>query len=94
MIWVFIIIGTLLIILFFVLRFWVGKRKFNRRNIAGVEGFSSYGKAVTTTIFENIMLFVALLCFLTGLFILCMCWLYHTGTIKNEMDDLGRYIFR
>ena len=39
-------------VIFFVLGaygiYWTNKRQFNRRNMAGVEEFSSYGKSVAT----------------------------------------------
>ncbi|RYY24523.1 MAG: hypothetical protein EOP41_05835 [Sphingobacteriaceae bacterium] len=38
----------------FFLRFQINKRQFNRRNVAGVEEFTSYGKAYTTQMAEKI----------------------------------------
>ena len=35
--------------------FWVGRRRFYRRNMAGVEEFEGYGKAVATTVLEKLL---------------------------------------
>ncbi len=35
--------------------FWTNKRRFERRNVAGIEEFSSYGKAVATRGGETIV---------------------------------------
>jgi preprotein translocase subunit SecG len=36
------------------LLFWINKRKFNRRNVAGLEGFSSYEKSLVVRLLEKI----------------------------------------
>jgi len=36
-----------------VLRLWIGKRRFERRNFAGVEGFEDYGHAVKSRFVEG-----------------------------------------
>jgi hypothetical protein len=38
----------------FFLRFQINKRQFNRRNMAGVEEFKSYGNAYTTQMLEKV----------------------------------------
>lgn len=35
--------------------YWTGKRSFNRRNIAGIEEFASYGKALGTKAIEKVV---------------------------------------
>jgi preprotein translocase subunit SecG len=37
-----------------ILLFWINKRKFNRRNVAGLEGFSSYEKSLVVRLLEKI----------------------------------------
>jgi preprotein translocase subunit SecG len=44
---IFLIPGLLLL-------FWINKRKFNRRNVAGLEGFSSYEKSLLVRLLERI----------------------------------------
>lgn len=55
------------------IRFWVGRRRFNRRGLGGMQHFTSYGKALFTTVFEKILMLIAtllivaaILSFLTG----------------------------
>lgn len=35
--------------------YWTGKRSFERRNLAGIEEFASYGKALGTRAFEKLV---------------------------------------
>jgi hypothetical protein len=46
---------------------WVGRRRFQRRNIAGIEEFSSYGAMILTAGFEKLMRIVAALAVIAGL---------------------------
>ncbi|EDM37019.1 hypothetical protein PBAL39_04453 [Pedobacter sp. BAL39] len=45
--------GLILISIGLVIRFWVGRRRFRRRNIAGIEVFSSYLTAVAIRFLER-----------------------------------------
>jgi len=76
---IFLVPGLLLI-------FWINKRKFNRRNVAGLEGFSSYEKSIIIRLLEKIgkwlayaMIIIALLLF----------WLYSK---KNADKNRNTYI--
>jgi prolipoprotein diacylglyceryltransferase len=67
------IFSVLLFLTGIVLRFWIHARKFNRRTITGLEGFSSYGRAVTITFIEKlgivlskIMILAAIILFLAA----------------------------
>lgn len=55
-----------------VLFFWINKRKFNRRNVAGLEGFSSYEKSVFIRFLEGIGKLVSYVLIIFGLFLLLM----------------------
>ncbi len=46
-----------------------GKRKFNRRNIAGVEEFKGYGSAVTTNFIESALGAISILVLAFGGFL-------------------------
>jgi len=55
------------------LRLWVNRRRFYRRGWGGLQHFSSYGKALFTTVFERVLMLLAtllivaaILLFLTG----------------------------
>lgn len=51
-------IGSIMLIIGWIIRYRIGRRRFNRRNFAGVEVFSSYGKATVTRGFETFMRFL------------------------------------
>lgn len=51
-------------------RYWIGRRRFNRRGIAGLQTFSSYERWWLTTRIETLVNFIALLAILCGLFLL------------------------
>lgn len=52
------------------IRYWIGRRRFNRRGIAGLQTFSSYERWWLTTRLEYLVNFLALLAILCGLFLL------------------------
>ena len=47
--------------------FWVGRRRFQRRNNAGIEEFGSYGTMILTAGFEKLTRIVAALAVIAGL---------------------------
>ena len=57
----------------FSLRYWINRRKFYRRGPMGVEGFSSYEKAVVITFFERVTKWISIGFIIFGLLIL---WSY------------------
>jgi hypothetical protein len=61
----FILIGSGLAI-----RYIIGRRRFNRRGIAGLQLFSSYEKWWLTTRIEALVYFLGLLAILAGAFLL------------------------
>ncbi|SDF45321.1 hypothetical protein SAMN05216464_11863 [Mucilaginibacter pineti] len=48
------ILSIILILLGWVLKYWLNRRKFYRRNAAGVESFKSYEKMRLTVLLENV----------------------------------------
>jgi len=48
-------------------KFWIGRRKFYRRNMAGVEEFEGYGKAVASNFFEGLINIVSGIMLLLGI---------------------------
>lgn len=61
------------------LRYWINRRKFYRRSPMGVEGFSSYEKAVVITFFERVTKWISIGFIIFGLL---MLWSYS----KNNKD--------
>ena len=53
-----------------IIRYWIGRRRFNRRSITGLQLFSSYEKWWIVTRIEALINFLALLAILAGLFLL------------------------
>jgi len=62
-----IVLGVILLIIGLTLRYLIGRRRFNRRNAAGIPQFSSYGLAVVITCIEKILDVLGFLFFLAGL---------------------------
>jgi len=60
------LLAYLLLALGLFIRYHIGKRRFNRRNIAGMQVFPSYRSAVWVTLAERLILFVANLLILGG----------------------------
>ena len=51
------------------LRFQINKRQFNRRNMAGVEEFKSYGSAYTTQMMEKVGRYAGFFLIIIGIFL-------------------------
>ncbi|MDP9765563.1 hypothetical protein [Deinococcus enclensis] len=67
--------GIILIDIGVLLQVWQGRRAFHRRNGAGLETFSSYGKALGTQAGERLVLILARLLLLLGVAWLASAWL-------------------
>lgn len=52
--------------------FWINKRKFNRRNQSGLEGFSSYEKSLFVRLLERLGKWIAFAMLIFGGFALLM----------------------
>lgn len=52
------------------LRYIIGKRRFRRRGIGGLQHFSSYGRALITIFLEWVVKWVANILLLTGILLL------------------------
>ena len=68
----FYIVGIVFIISSLYLSFGRGKRKFNRRNVAGRETFRSYEQSLFTRWLENSTSFLSILLMVLGIIILLM----------------------
>jgi len=69
--------GLILIAIGLTIRYYIGRRRFNRRGIAGLQQYTAYGKAVITTIYERLMLTIANVCLIAGVFILAVAGFNH-----------------
>jgi hypothetical protein len=69
--------ALLLLAISFGFRYAIGRRRFNRRGMAGLQQFPTYGKAVFTTLWETVFLIIGNLCLLTALFLLALAGFNH-----------------
>jgi len=69
--------GLLLIAICLFVRYRIGRRRFNRRGIAGLQQFSSYRHFVVVTTIEMMVMIAANLCGLAGLFLLAVAGINH-----------------
>lgn len=60
-----------------IIRYLIGRRKFNRSGMAGLQGYNNYNRAVATTFLEKMMLFIANLCGVAGMFLLAVAGFNH-----------------
>jgi hypothetical protein len=58
-----------LIAIGFFIRYHIGRRRFNRRNVAGMQVFNSYRQAVLVTFGERLLIFLATLLIYGGCFL-------------------------
>lgn len=70
-----IIVGIVMLALGGVGLFFVGRREFYRRNVAGVEEFKGYGAAVTTRFVERVVRIACRLLVIFGVLILVMSFI-------------------
>lgn len=67
-------IGIITLLISGAIRYWIYRRKFNRRNSVGLEEFSSFEKSVFTRIFEQILKLISYIFIILGIFYL---WRYY-----------------
>ncbi|MFD2871957.1 hypothetical protein ACFS5N_05725 [Mucilaginibacter ximonensis] len=72
-----IIYGSLLLGIGLFVRYLIGKRKFQRRGVAGLQQFPSYGYGVVIRFMETLILFIGNLCLLGGLLLLALAGFNH-----------------
>jgi hypothetical protein len=69
--------GLLLIGICLFIRYHIGRRRFNRRGIGGLQQFSNYRRAVAISFLEWLILFIGNLCGLAGLLLLALAGINH-----------------
>jgi hypothetical protein len=69
------IAALLLIALALMLRLYVGRRRFYRRNGAGLQTFRSYTQSIVITILENLALFIATVCVICAMILVVVYYL-------------------
>jgi hypothetical protein len=69
--------GMILSALGLLLRYHIGRRRFNRRGIGGLQQFPTYGRFIITMAVEKFIYFIATLCLIAGLFLLALAGFNH-----------------
>jgi len=70
-----IVVGIIFLVICWVINLIIGRRKFYRRNQAGVEEFESYGKAVGTNLFEGALTKIATGIGVVGIIMIIIGWI-------------------
>jgi hypothetical protein len=64
------ITALMLLLVGILIRYQIGKRRFKRTNVAGLQLFPNYGTALLTRFFERLINFIGLLMIVTALFLI------------------------
>lgn len=70
------VLGGALVLCGFGIRYWVGKRRFYRRGLGGLQHYSSYSKALVVSTIERIANLLTIPMILGGIFLLVFWWTY------------------
>lgn len=66
------VLGTLALVIGIALRLWISKRKFYRRNPAGMEEFKNFRTSIFTTILELVFNILGFILIVGGILILLL----------------------
>jgi hypothetical protein len=69
--------GFLLVTVGLFIRFHIGRRRFNRRGIGGLQQFPTYGRFIFTMAVEKVIYFIGTLCLWAGLVLLALAGFNH-----------------
>jgi hypothetical protein len=69
--------GMILTVSALVVRYHIGRRRFNRRGIGGLQQFPTYSRFVATMLVEKVIYFLATLCLWAGLSLLAVAGFNH-----------------
>lgn len=75
--------GCLLVVIGLFIHYHIGKRRFNRRGMAGLQQFPLYRRAVMVMFMERLLLFIGNLCLLGGLLLLALAGFNHHFKFKQ-----------
>jgi len=82
------VLGGALVLCGFGIRYWVGKRRFYRRGLGGLQHYSSYSKALVVSTIERIANLLTIPMILGGIFLLVFWWTYvrEIALSRNKED--------
>ncbi|WP_199119914.1 hypothetical protein [Pedobacter sp. ASV28] len=80
--------GIILIAVGLILRYIVGRNRFNRRGVGGLQHYDSYNRALATTLFEKILKLIGTLLLLAGLFLYAVEWFNKRSAEKYRQEQI------
>lgn len=83
------VLGIIPIVIGLGLIYWISRRKFYRRNVAGIEGFSTFEKSVFIRFIERIGKWIAYALIIYGLLSI---WTY--TQLQKEQQQKGKTEFQ
>ncbi|MBN8879830.1 MAG: hypothetical protein J0I32_19960 [Sphingobacteriales bacterium] len=78
--------GIILFTVGLLLRYIVGRNRFNRRGVGGLQHYNSYNRAVATTLFESILKMIGTVLLLAGLLLYAVEW-YNKRTAEKYRQE-------
>lgn len=82
------ILGLFFFIIGIALRYWINRRKFNRRNASGLEGFTNYERATATRFLEGLIKLIAYAAIIIGLLFLLTYWMEKRQLEKKAQKNI------
>ncbi len=79
--------GITILIVGLVVRYLMNRRRFNRRNFAGVQTFDSYEHKVAVGYFERFFRIIAKVLIIFGIFLIAIEWFNHRNTAKVQQSQ-------
>ena len=83
----FAIIGVLLFVSNKAIRYYLSRRRFNRRAITGLEGFDSYEHALVTRAYERILRLISRIIYWIGLLLILFGWWYSGVEAEKKQQE-------
>jgi len=94
------VLGGALVLSGFAIRYWVGRRRFYRRGMGGLQHYSSYSKALVVSTIERIANLLTIPMILGGIFLLVFWWTYvreialsrNKDGVKNKTETKAHFL--
>jgi len=69
--------GIVLIAIGLLVRYHISRRRFNRRGIGGLQHYSSYRRAMVTSVLETVVMFTGTFLIIAGVRLLAVAYIIH-----------------
>jgi len=82
------IMGGVLVLSGYAIRYWVGRRRFYRRGLGGLQHYSSYSRSLMVSTMERFANFLSIPLILLGIFLIVAWWMYVREVgLSNSRDE-------